>query len=69
MPRKKYEAGQRDTELLEKLLVIQLYALGARRDLIARVVGRQKLWENRLLKGIPERGKNNGESDREINHG
>jgi len=57
MPKKKHEAGERTTELLEKLLVVQLYSLGATQDYIARVVGRQKLWVNAMLKGIPKRGK------------
>jgi hypothetical protein len=57
MPKKKHEAGQRTTELLERLLVVQLYALGAPQDYIARVVGRQKAWVNAMLKGIPKRGK------------
>ncbi len=56
MPRKKHEPGERTTELLEKLLVVQLYALGATQGYIARVVGRQTLWVNAMLKGIPKRG-------------
>jgi hypothetical protein len=56
MPRRKYEAGQRDTELLEKLLLFQLYSLGASQGQIARVVGRQKAWVNAMLKGIPKKG-------------
>ena len=60
MPRKKYEPGKRDTELLEKLLVVQLHSLGATQDQIARVVGRQKLWVNELLRGIPRKGAGNG---------
>jgi len=57
MPKKKHEAGQRTTELLERLLVVQLYALGASQDYIARVVGRQKARVNAMLKGIPKRRK------------
>lgn len=57
MPKKKHEAGQRTTELLEKLLVVQLYTLGATQDYLARIVGPQKLWVNAMLKGIPKRGK------------
>lgn len=56
MPRKRYEPGKRDTELLEKLLVVQLYSLGATQDQIARVIGRQKAWVNAMLKGIPKKG-------------
>lgn len=39
-------------ELLQKLLVFQLFELGANQDKIAKVVGRQKLWVNELLKGL-----------------
>ena len=60
MPRKSYQPGQRDTELLEKLVVLQLYNLGAKQDQIAKVVGRQKLWVNSILKGLPKRGNNDG---------
>jgi hypothetical protein len=42
-------------ELLQKLLVVELFALGATQDKIAKVVGRQKLWVNNLLKGLPRR--------------
>jgi len=44
MPKRSYQPGQRDTELLEKLVVLQLYKLGAAQDQIAKLVGRQKLW-------------------------
>lgn len=40
-------------ELLQKLLVLQLFSMGASQDKIAKVVGRQKLWVNTILKGIP----------------
>lgn len=61
MPRKKYEPVQRGMELLEKLLVIQLHALGTRQDHIARLVGRQKAWVNRILKVTPKKkGAENG---------
>jgi hypothetical protein len=59
--REKVIRGTRDNrdrtaELLEKLLVFQLYALGARQDRIAKAVGRQKAWVNELLKGLPKGG-------------
>ena len=57
MPKRKHEAGERTTELLERLLVVHLYGLGASQDYIARVVGRQKAWVNAMLKGIPKRRK------------
>lgn len=50
----------RTSELLEKLVVLQLHAMGISQDKIARVVGRQKLWVNSLLKGIPRGGSENG---------
>jgi hypothetical protein len=40
-------------ELLQKLIAIQMHGLGATQDQIARVVGKQKLWVNALLKGVP----------------
>ena len=55
MPKKRHQPGQRDIELLEKLLVVQLHSLGATQGQIARVVGRQKAWVNALLKGIPRK--------------
>jgi hypothetical protein len=42
--------------LLEKLLAVQLYTLGVPQANIAKIVGRQKLWVNSLLKGIPIKG-------------
>lgn len=47
----------RITELIEKLLVIQMYALGARQTEIARMVGKSPNWVNALLKGLPRREK------------
>jgi hypothetical protein len=40
-------------ELLQTLIVLQTFALGASQDKIAKVVGRQKLWVNAILKGLP----------------
>jgi hypothetical protein len=42
-------------ELLEKSLVIQMYALGIRQTEIARIVGKSPNWVNALLKGLPRR--------------
>lgn len=42
-------------ELLQKLLVIQMFSIGASQEKIAKVVGRQKLWVNGILKGIPRK--------------
>ena len=48
--------GSRDEdkleELLQTLIVLEMFALGASQDKIAKVVGRQKLWVNTLLKGL-----------------
>jgi hypothetical protein len=44
-------------ELLQKLIVLQMFALGASQDKIAKVVGKQKLWVNTILKGLPARPK------------
>jgi hypothetical protein len=64
MPKRSYLPGQRDTELLEKLLVLQLYDLGAAQDQIARVVGRQKLWVNNILRGLPKKGGTHGKGQK-----
>jgi hypothetical protein len=44
-------------DLLQTLVVLQMFSLGASQDKIAKVVGRQKLWVNRILKGLPPRPK------------
>lgn len=48
--------GSRDEdkleELLQTLIVLEMFALGASQDKIAKVVGRQKLWVNTILKGL-----------------
>lgn len=44
-------------ELLQTLIVLEMFALGATQDKIAKVVGRQKLWVNTVLKGLPPRPK------------
>jgi hypothetical protein len=54
MTRHKDSPIDRSTELLETLIVIELHKLGARQDQIAKVVGRQKLWVNGILKGLPK---------------
>jgi hypothetical protein len=46
-------SGDQVTELLEKLLVMQMHAMGATQDQIAKTIGRQKLWVNGLLKNVP----------------
>jgi hypothetical protein len=44
-------------ELLQTLIVLQMFALGASQDKISKVVGRGKLWVNTILKGVPPRPK------------
>jgi len=60
VPKKKRDNPDRAVELLEKLLIFQLYALGAAQDRIARAVGRQKAWVNELVKGLPKGGRSDG---------
>lgn len=43
--------------LVQTQIVLQMFALGASQDKIAKVVGRQKLWVNTILKGLPPRPK------------
>ena len=51
---KRNELGTREAELLEKLLAVQLYALGATQSQIARFMGKSKSWVNDLMKGLPK---------------
>ncbi len=44
MPKKKLDEAERTADLLEKLFVFLMYALGAPQDRIAKAVGRQKVW-------------------------
>src|SRR5581483_6947548 len=60
MAKKTYDKEQRSADLLEKLLVFKLYALGATQDRIAKAVGRQKAWVNELVKGVPNGGQSGG---------
>jgi hypothetical protein len=46
---------ERVEELLQKLLVLQMFSMGATQEKTAKVVGRQKQWVNELLKGIPRK--------------
>jgi hypothetical protein len=57
MPKKKSVDEENTIDLLQKMLVFQLYALGVSQERIAKTVGRQKAWVNDLLKGIPKGGK------------
>lgn len=60
MPKKRRGNPDRAADLLEKLLVFQLYGLGATQDRIARAVGRQKAWVNDLVRGLPKGGRSDG---------
>lgn len=51
MPRRNDEDDKVE-ELLQTLIVLHLFGLGASQDKIAKVVGRQKLWVNGSLKGL-----------------
>ena len=64
MPSKKGEEKDRTAELLEKMLVFQLWALGIPQGRIATTVGRQRAWVNNLIKGIPKGGKSDGEKEK-----
>jgi hypothetical protein len=56
MPKDKRAEEKNTIDLLQKMLVFQLYALGVSQDKIAKTVGRQKAWVNDLLKGVPKGG-------------
>jgi hypothetical protein len=60
MPRKKSSEQNRTVDLLEKMLVFQLWALGIPQERIAKKVGRQLAWVNDLVKDIPKGGKSDG---------
>jgi DNA-binding transcriptional regulator LsrR (DeoR family) len=49
-----------DSELLEKLLLLQLFSMGATQSQIARFMGKSKTWVNDLLKNLPKKGDGNG---------
>ena len=55
MPKTSKTASSKSEELLQKILAVQMHGLGATQDQIARIVGKQKLWVNALLKGVPRR--------------
>jgi hypothetical protein len=57
MPKKRRAEEENTIDLLQKMLVFQLYALRVPQDRIAKTVGKQTAWVNDLLKGIPKGGK------------
>jgi hypothetical protein len=59
VPKRTTPDSSRTAELLEKLLAVQLHGLGATQGQIAKMVGKQKLWVNQLLKGIPRKPTSN----------
>jgi hypothetical protein len=59
LPKKK-RVEDRAADLLERMLVLQMYTIGVPEDRIAKAVGRQKAWVNDLVKGIPKGGKSDG---------
>jgi hypothetical protein len=59
VPKRIPNSPDRIVELLEKLLVFQMYALGAPQDRIAKAAGRQKAWVNGLVKGLRKGGPSN----------
>jgi hypothetical protein len=65
MPRENDEGKNKTDILLEKILVFQLFVLGVPQERIAKTVGRQLVWVNDLLKGIPKGGKYDGDKKEE----
>jgi len=64
MPKKTRVKKDRTVDLLEKMLVFQLYGLGVPQERIAKTVGRQRVWVNDLVKGIPKGGKSYGNQEK-----
>ena len=54
MARTRVEAESRSVELIEKMVLVQLHALGTPQGTIARVLGKSKKWVNKYLKGVPK---------------
>ena len=61
MPKKRSVEEDANVDLLQKMLVFQLYTLGLPQERIAKTVGKQKAWVNDLLKGIPKGGKSDAD--------
>lgn len=60
MAKKVQDKPDRAADLLEKLLVFQLHALGTPQHRIAKVVGRRRAWVDQLVRGVPRRGQVDG---------
>lgn len=52
--------SNRVAELLEKLVVFQLYGLGTSQDRIAKLIGRRESWVGEMVRGIPRAGRTDG---------
>ena len=59
MPPKKNFENDKSVILLEKMLVFQLFNMNVSQERIAKIVGRQTVWVNSLLKGIKKQGETN----------
>jgi hypothetical protein len=64
MPNKTEIEKSESINLLTKILVFQLLAMGVPQDRIAKTVGRQKAWVNNLVKGIPKGGRFDGNQEK-----
>jgi len=53
MGKKQLEPVDRVIDLIERLLAIQLHGMGVTQGKIAKTVGKQTVWVNSLLKGLP----------------
>ena len=54
MARKPAEAESRSVELIAKMVLLQLYAMGTPQDTIARILGKSGTWVTNNLKGVPK---------------
>jgi transposase len=60
VPTKTRAKRDRTSELLEQLLIIQLHALGASQDRMAKAIGRSKSWVNDQVKGLRKGRRSDG---------
>jgi hypothetical protein len=49
----KGDSSDKTTELLQKILAVQLHTTGVTQGRIAKIVSKSKSWVNALLKGVP----------------
>ena len=63
MPKKTADTPDRSIELLEMLLVFQLYSLGTPQYRIAKVVGRRRAWVDKLVESVPRGGRPDGSKE------